>query len=136
MSPLEAAHPDTVFLGEAVVRIIGAFILLNIFSAGVWCILKGISTHKRMKKLTPVRALTQKSKGLCGASLIWKWKCEEVWAVTPYFFALASREVIPIRVNAMGMQHKLDIWTHNGKGRIIVGCFLCLLAIILAFKLT
>lgn len=136
MSPLETLSPNTLFLGEAVVRILGAFVLLNIFSAGIWCILKGIGTHKKMQRLMLVRGQTNRGKGLFGAYISWHWNGSEFWSADPYFFALASKEVIPIRVNSLGVDHKLDIWTHNGKGRIAVGILFCILAIALAFKLT
>jgi hypothetical protein len=117
---------------EFVIRIIGTLLLLNLFSFGIWFILRGRTVRQRLHKLKGVDGKITHIGKFFQASVSWKHFGGEYWGVDPSLYAFTTKEVIPLRVSHDGTQYYLNIWTHNGKGQIGLGIFLCLSAAYLA----
>lgn len=124
-------HP----LAELIIRIIGSLLLLNLFSFGIWFIIRGRNLQRRLRKLRVVDGKIVHIGKFFQASVSWKHLGAEHWGIDPSLFAFTTREVIPLYITHDGTQYYLNIWTHNGKGQIGLGIFLCLAAAYLAFVL-
>lgn len=125
----------TLIVAEFLFRVIGAFILLNIFSLGVWLIMRGLVTRRKLRRMHSAIGKIVRVGRKFHAAVAWNWKGQEVWGTATHLFTLRARDSIPLYLAFDGMEYQLDIWTHNGKGKIAVGVFACLLAIALTFVL-
>lgn len=125
----------TLIVVEFLFRIIGAFVLLNIFSLGVWLILKGMMTRRRLRRMHSAVGKIIRVGRKFHAAVAWNWKGQEVWGTATHLFTIRAKDTIPLYLAFDGMDYKLDIWTHNGKGKIASGVFCCLVAVCLAFVL-
>lgn len=121
-------HP----IAEFAIRAIGTLLLLNLFSFGLWFVLRGQKVRQRLRKLKLVDGKITHIGKFFQASVSWRHFGGEYWGVDPSLFAFTTKEVIPLYVSHDGTQYYLNIWTHNGKGQIGLGIFLCLSAAYLA----
>lgn len=125
----------TLIVFEFFFRVIGAFVLLNIFSLGIWLILRGMGTRRRLRRMhSTIGRIVQVGRRF-HAAVAWRWKGQEVWGTATHLFTIRAKDSIPLRLAFDGMDYELDIWTHNGKGKIFTGVFACLVAIVLALIL-
>jgi hypothetical protein len=122
-------------VAEFAIRIICTLLLLNLCSFGVWFVLRGQNVRRKLRKLKLVDGRILHIGKFFKASVSWKHLGGEYWGVDPSLYAITTKEVIPLRVSHDGTQYYLNIWTHNGKGQIALGIFLCLSAAYLAFIL-
>lgn len=122
-------------LAEFAVRAIGTLLLLNLFSFGAWFVLRGRKTQIKLSKLRLVDGRVTSIGKFFQASVSWRHLGEEYWGIDPSLYALTKKEIIPLRISHDGTAYYLNIWTHNGKGQILLGIFLCLSAVYLAFVL-
>lgn len=120
---------------EWLIRIAGAFLLINIFSLGLYTILRGYYKLKSLNRLHKVNGKVAKIGKHFRASVIWYWRGQEVHAIQPSLFALSKKETIPIYLYDNGMNFHLNIWTHNGKGLMLAGLLLCASALYLGIIL-
>ena len=120
---------------EFAIRTISTLLLLNLFSFGVWFILRGRKTRLKLRKLRLVDGKIIRSGKFFQANVSWKHLGEEHWGIDPSLYALTTKEAIRLYLNHDGTQYHLNIWTHNGRGQIVLGIILCLSAIYLAFIL-
>jgi hypothetical protein len=124
-------HP----LAEFAIRCIGTLLLLNLFSFGIWFVLRGRKVQLKLRKLRLVDGKITSIGRFFQASVSWKHLGMVYWGIDPSLYAFTTKEVIPLYISHDGTQYFLNIWTHNGKGQIGLGIFLCLAATYLAFIL-
>lgn len=122
-------------LAELAIRIICTLLLLNLFSFGIWFVLRGRKVQRRLRKLRLVDGRITHIGKFFQASVSWKHLGGEYWGIDPTLYAITMKEVIPLYISHDGTQYYLNIWTHNGRGQIGLGIFLCLSAAYLAITL-
>ena len=125
----------TLIVAEFLFRIIGAFVLLNIFSLGVWMVFRGLATRRKLRRMHSTIGKIIRIGSKFHAAVAWNWKGQEVWGTATHLFTLRAKDSIPLYLAFDGMEYQLDIWTHNGKGRIAAGVGACLVAIAMSFIL-
>lgn len=120
---------------EWLFRIGGAFLLINLFTLGVYFILRGYYKYKRLSRMKKMDGRVSKVHKRFRASIKWYWRGQEVVAIEPSLFAFHRNSIVPLFISETGMDFHLNIWTHNGKGLIVSGFILCLSALILMIVL-
>lgn len=120
---------------EWLFRIGGAIILINLFTMGIYFILRGYYKMKRLNRMKKIDGRVTHIDKRFRATVRWYWMGQEVVAIEPSLFALHRNSVIPLFISETGMDFYLNIWTHNGKGLMISGFLLCASALILAIIL-
>lgn len=122
-------------IAELAIRIICTLLLLNLFSFGIWFVLRGRKVQRKLRKLRLVDGKIIHIGKFFQASVSWRHLGGEYWGIDPSLYAITRKEVIPLYISHDGTQYYLNIWTHNGRGQIGLGIFLCLSAAYLAVTL-
>lgn len=120
---------------EWIFRILGALVILNIFSYGIYLVIRGNYQRKRLGKMHKVTGYMAPPIRRINPSLQWYWQGQLFMTNSFHLIVLNRRETVPLRVTGSGIGSELDVWSHNGKGLIVAGIFACLLAIFLMIVL-
>lgn len=118
---------------ELVVRSVSALLILNVFSLGLYLIVRGYYKYKSFNRMRKVTGHVVKIHRWFRASVAWYWRGQEFMATDPALFAIRRRERVPLFISEDGVRFHLNIWTHNGIGLTIAGSILCLSALFLVF---
>ncbi|MBC9705741.1 MAG: hypothetical protein H9W81_12390 [Enterococcus sp.] len=116
---------------ELVIRGISALLIINVFSLGLYMLVRGYYKHKSFSKMRKVNGHVITIHKWFRASVAWYWRGQEFMATDPALFALRKRERVPLFISEDGVRFHLNIWTHNGIGLAIAGSILCLSALLL-----
>lgn len=111
-------------------RILGAFLLLNLFAYGMWLIYGGLRRRKYLSKLRKVPAkLAKDTNRSLQAHLEWRHRNQDHWGVSPYMYTLFGKDTVSLYlINDLGTQYEMNMWYANGRGKIFAGSSLLAIA--------
>lgn len=112
-------------LDEWVIRTLGMLGIINVFLAGSYFTFRGYVTKNMLTKYwrkTPASLELNGSR--FRATLRWTHLGEEISAVDPNIFSFKKKDSTYIFVSPTGFEYKVDSFTTNGKGMILLGYLL------------